>query len=155
MLSTFHVAPSEAPITLALTLWGSSPTHQPTPVFPAWHSSTLVHGIHVQRPFLTLMSNKPILCHICPMGPSISTLVGSPGPRSYIGSGLLTLLLPPWGCKPPQLLQSLFQLFQPGPHTQYNGWLQASSSVFVRLWQSLSGDSHIRLLSESTSWHPQ
>jgi hypothetical protein len=31
------------------------------------------------------------------------------------------------------------------------GWLRASASVFVRHWQSLSGDSCIRLLSASTS----
>ena len=36
-----------------------------------------------------------------------------------------------------------------------NGWLQAPASVFVRLWQSLLGDSHIRLPSASTSRHPQ
>jgi hypothetical protein len=33
------------------------------------------------------------------------------------------------------------------PHAQSNGWLQASTSVFVRLLKSLSGDSYIRLLS--------
>jgi hypothetical protein len=34
-------------------------------------------------------------------------------------------------------------------------WLLTSTSVFVRLWQGLSGDKHIRLLSAYTSWHPQ
>ena len=38
---------------------------------------------------------------------------------------------------------------------QSNGWLPASSSVFVRLWQSLSGGNHIRLPSASTSCCPQ
>jgi hypothetical protein len=38
---------------------------------------------------------------------------------------------------------------------QSSGWLWASASVFVRLWQSLSGDSYNRILSASTSWHPQ
>ena len=33
--------------------------------------------------------------------------------------------------------------------------MRASASVFVRLWKNLSGDRHIRLLSASTSWHPQ
>jgi hypothetical protein len=42
-----------------------------------------------------------------------------------------------------------------GPHAYSNGWLQTSTSVFVRLWQGLSGDSHIRLLSACTSWHPR
>jgi hypothetical protein len=59
-----------------------------------------------------------------------------------------------WGCKP---LQS-FSSFSPfshssigKPHTQCNGWLRASASVFVRLWEGLSGDSYIRLLSASIS----
>jgi hypothetical protein len=61
----------------------------------------------------------------------------------------------PWVCKPPQILQSLLQLLHQGPHIQSNGWLQAYASVFVRLWQRLSGDSHIRLLSASTFCHLQ
>ena len=36
-----------------------------------------------------------------------------------------------------------------------NGWLKASASVYVRLWQNFSGDSYVRLLSANTSWHPQ
>jgi hypothetical protein len=67
----------------------------------------------------------------------------------------LTLLFLPWGCKHPQLLQSLLQLLHWGPCVQSNGWLPASISVFVRLWQSLSGDSHIRLPSANTCWHLQ
>jgi hypothetical protein len=62
---------------------------------------------------------------------------------------------PPWGCKPPQLLQSPFQLPYWGLHTKSNGWLWASTSVFVRLWQSLSGDRYVRLLSASSSQHQQ
>jgi hypothetical protein len=42
-----------------------------------------------------------------------------------------------------------------GPHAQSNSWLQASASVFVRLWQSLSGNSYIRLPLASTSQHSQ
>jgi hypothetical protein len=40
------------------------------------------------------------------------------------------------------------------PWAQSNGGLLASS-VYVRLWQSLSGDSNIKLLSASNSQHPQ
>jgi hypothetical protein len=39
------------------------------------------------------------------------------------------------------------------PHAQSEGWLQAFTSLLVRVWKSLSGDSYIRLLSEITSWH--
>jgi hypothetical protein len=60
-----------------------------------------------------------------------------------------------WACKPPQLLQSLLQLLHQQLCTQSHGWLWASSSVFVKRWQSLSGDNHIRLLSVGTSLHPQ
>jgi hypothetical protein len=67
-----------------------------------------------------------------------------------VGDWLLTLLISPWGCKPPQLLKPLLYLHHqrapPSLPAQSNGWLQASSSVFVRFWQSLSGNSHIRLL---------
>jgi hypothetical protein len=42
-----------------------------------------------------------------------------------------------------------------GPCAKSNDWLQESASVLVRLWQSLSWDSNIRLLSEYTSWHQQ
>jgi hypothetical protein len=106
---------------------------------------------------LPMMSNKAILCHICGRSHGslhVYSLVGGPVPETSRESGQLTVLLPPWGCKPPQLLQSLLQLFHQGPPAQSNGWLQASASVFVRLWQSLSEDSHIRLLSARTSQHP-
>jgi hypothetical protein len=52
------------------------------------------------------------------MGPSMCVLwlvVQSPG---VWVSGLLTGLFPPWDCKPPQLLQSLLQLFHQGLHAQ-------------------------------------
>lgn len=60
-------------------------------------------------------------------------------PRGSGVSGLFTLLLPQWGCKP-STSSVLFQIPPPGPHAQYNGWLKASSSIFVRFWQILSED---------------
>jgi hypothetical protein len=88
------------------------------------------------------------------MGPSMC-LVGGPVPGSSGGSDRLTLLFPAWGCKPYQLLQFLLLFLHRGPCNQYNDWLWASASVFISLWQSLSGKSHIRLLSSNTSQHPQ
>ena len=70
-------------------------------------------------------------------------------------SGLLTLLLPPWICNYPQFLHFLLQLLHWVPHAQSNSWLQASTSIFVRLRQSLSGGSYIKLPSASTSVHSQ
>jgi hypothetical protein len=57
--------------------------------------------------------------------------------------------------RPLQLLQSFPKLLHWGPWAQFNSWLWAYASVLVRIWQSLSGNSCIRLLSASTSWHQQ
>ena len=67
-----------------------------------------------------LMSNKAILCHICPGSFHVYSLVCVPAPGSTRESGLLTLLLHPWGCKPPQLFQSLLQLLHLGLLTSVN-----------------------------------
>jgi hypothetical protein len=51
---------------------------------------------------------------------------------------------------------SVLSLTSPlGPCAQSNGWLWASASVFVRLWQNLSGDGYSRVPSASTSWQLQ
>ena len=73
-----------------------------------------------QGPLLQLISNKPIHCHI--RGQShgylhVYSLVVGPVPSSSWGSGLLTRLLPAWGCKSPQLLQSLLILLYQNPHS--------------------------------------
>ena len=101
-----------------------------------------------QGPLLPLMSSKAILCHLCGWSHGslhVYSLVGSILPRSspkgaatfpssfspFSNSSIRdTALSPMAGCGHPHL-------------------------YFVRLWQSISGDSHIRLQSSSTSQHPQ
>jgi hypothetical protein len=68
---------------------------------------------------------------------------------------LVHIVVLPMVCKPLQLFQSFFKLLHWRPCAQSNGWLWTSTSVFVRLCRSFSGDSYIRLLSASTSWHLQ
>jgi hypothetical protein len=71
------------------------------------------------------MSDKAIFCHICGQchgSLHVYSLVGGPGPRSSRGSGLLTPLLPPWGYKPPELLQSLLQLLHQGLQRSVQWW---------------------------------
>ena len=51
------------------------------------------------------------------------------------------------------LVLSLIPLIPVGTPCSFQGWLLVFTSVFVRLWQRLSGDSYIRLLLASTSWH--
>jgi hypothetical protein len=106
-------------------------------------------------PLLPLMSNKAILCHIYmarAMGPYLCTLflvVQSPGARE---EGLASWhCCSPYGDATPLSSFSPFSNSSIGDTKQSNGWLGASTSVFVMLWQSLSGDSHIRLPSASFS----
>ena len=111
-----------------------------------------------QGSILPLMYKKNILYNICSQHHGsfhVYSLGGASVTRRSRGSGLLKLVPPPLVCKTPQLLQSLLQFLHWGPCVQSNGWLQAPTSVLVRLWQRLSGESHIRLLSACTSWHQQ
>ena len=97
------------------------------------------------------MPAKAFLCltfgwnHVYPLVDSL--VPGSPGT-----SGWPTSLFFPWGYKPLQLLQSALQLLHWGTHAQSNGWLLASASICVRLWQRPSRDHHNRLLSVHTSF---
>ena len=109
-----------------------------------------------QGPPLPLILDKAILCYIWSHGSvHVYSWVGSlvPGSSRERGQSGWLILFFLWGCKSFQLLQSFLKLLHWGPHAQFNGWLGASTSVLVRLWQSLSGDGYIRLLSASTSWH--
>jgi hypothetical protein len=70
-----------------------------------------------QGPLLPLMYHKDIFCHIFGQhhwSLHVYYLVGGPVPRSSGASGLFILLLPPWDCKLPHLLQSLLQLLHQG-----------------------------------------
>jgi hypothetical protein len=94
----------------------------PTPAFPPWHSPTLEHrtpsGSRATAP--TDVQQGHPLPHM-KLGHAYS-LVGGPVPGSSGGgSGQLTLLLPPQGCKLPQLLESLLQLLHWGPRAHSNG----------------------------------
>jgi hypothetical protein len=115
---------------------------------------------------LSLHGTKDLCSHWCPTRPSSSTYTaGAMGPSLHVYSlvdglvsgtsgGILLVdnVVLPMGL---QTLSTPSVLFHWGLHAQSNGWLWASASVFVSHWQSLSGDSYIRLLSASTFWHPQ
>jgi hypothetical protein len=94
-----------------------------------------------------MMSHNVILCyiHIRSHGSLyVHYLVGGLIPGSSGGAGWFILLFLLWGCKPLQLLGIFLYLVYWEPCAQSNGWLRSSTSVFVRHWQSLSGDNYIR-----------
>jgi hypothetical protein len=79
------------------------------------------------------MSNEVTFCHVCGQHTGllhVRSLVGGPVPGNSGGSGLLTLLIPPWGCKSTQLLQSLLHLLNLG-HSSSVQWLAASFLLCV------------------------
>jgi hypothetical protein len=121
--------------------------HPPSLILLPWQSPALGHRIpQAQRALLPLMSNKTILCHICGQlhgSPHLYYLVFGPVRRSSKGTGLLKVLLPPWGCKLTQLLQSLLHLLHRGPPKLSSIVGYELLPMHVRRWQSLSGDSHI------------
>jgi hypothetical protein len=117
MFSPFQVSPSEIPHPpLSSCLYKGA--HPPTHSLPFTHIGILLYwGIEqpqAQGPFLPLMSNKAILCHIWGRSHGsvhVYSLDGGPVPRRSGGvSGRSTLLFPPWACRPPQLIQSLLQI---------------------------------------------
>jgi hypothetical protein len=109
-----------------------------------------------QGPLLPLMPNNPLLhMQLEPWVPPCVLFGWWFSLWELLGVWLVNIVVLPMGLQIPSA-PSVLSLIPPwGPHAQSNSWLQTSTSVFVRVWQSLSGDSHIRLLSTRTSWHPQ
>jgi hypothetical protein len=155
-LFTSPKPPMQSPLTLLL--WGYSPTHWLLPLCPGIPLHWVLEPSQYLQPLLPLMPNKAILCCICHMWLEpwgffhVYSLVGSLDPGSSSDTSQLILFFL-WGCKPLQLLWSFLYLLHWGTCDQFSGWLQVSTSV--RLWQSLSGESSIRLLSANISWHPE
>jgi hypothetical protein len=142
------------PFLLTLPLWERSPTY-PLP------SSSLGIPLHwgIENPqalgtLLSLMSNKASLCHICGQL-HVYSLVGDPILGSSRGVCPVHTIAPSMGLQTPSAPSVPSTTLPSGTWAQSSGWLLASDSVFVRLWQSLSGDSHNRLPSKNTSQNPQ
>ena len=92
------------------------------------------------------------------MGPYLYSLVGSLVPGSYGGVWLVDIIVLSMDLQTPSALSVLFLTPPLGTPlgTLYSvQWLAANIHMFVRLWQRLSGDSYIGLLSACNSWYPQ
>jgi hypothetical protein len=138
------------------------PTYPPTPAFLLWHSPTLGHQTLTgpraipltdvqQGHHLPHMQFEPrvLPCILFGWWSSLS-----PGTSSVVAS---------WHCCSPQGASNPLSSFSPFSNSSI--WdpalspvtvrERASTSVFIKRWQSLSGDSHFRLLSAILSQHPQ
>ena len=133
------------------------PTHPLLSSLPGLHWS--IEHPQAQRPLLPLMFNKATLATYAAstMSPFMCILwlvVQSLGALGVVVWPVDTVA-PSMRLQAPSVPSVPSPTPPSGPLAQSNGWLQASTSVYVRLWQSLSGDSSNRLPSASTSWHPQ
>jgi hypothetical protein len=145
--------PSKSPLSYPLS--PCSPTHPLPLLCPGIPLHWGIEPSQDQGTLLPLMSNKDI-CYICSWSHRslhVYSLVGGWVPGSSGGSGWFILLFLLWGLQLPSVPWVLS--LAPPLGTLCNGWLRASTSVFVRPWQSLSRDNYIRLLSESICCHPQ
>ena len=154
MLSPFLVFPAKIPYPL-LPPAAPQPTHSHS---QTWHSPILGH-----RAFIGPRASPPIddqlglsLLHV-----QLEPQVLSCGffnwwfsSKELWGYWLVHIAVPSMGLQTPSapwvpsLVPSLGTLCSVQ-------WMVTSTSVFTRHWQSLSGDSYIRLLSASTCWYPQ
>ena len=143
---------------LPLPLWGFSPTNPLTPVFLPWHFPTLGHrkpsGLRASPP--TDVQQDHTMPHVRVAGatdPSMCIfwlVVQSPGAPGHLAS---------WHCCSLHGATNPLSSFRTFSNSSI--WdpklspMVGCDSVFVRLWQSLLGNSHIRFLSASTSQNPQ
>ena len=164
---SFHGFPLETPYSIlplpaSMRVLPHPSTHPPTPTSPPWNCPILRHCQALTGPRAT---------------PPTDVQQGHPLPHMWLGPWVPPCVLFGWWSSPqgapgglscwtvapppPMGLQNPSASSVPSPTPpsgtcgQSNGWLWASASVFVSLWQTLSGDSHIRLLSTSTSDHLQ
>jgi hypothetical protein len=138
--------PSSPPFTLPL--WGCSPTHPPSPAAPLQHPPVLGHETSTgsrASPHI----DKAILCYLCIWSHGslpIYSLIGGLVPGSTGWSDQLMLLFP-WGCNPPQLLQPFRQL----PHQGSSVWW-LSLSIHICTDQCMSFILCIWKFSSRTRW---
>jgi hypothetical protein len=141
---------------LSLLLWGCSYTHPPTPTSP--RLIPLHWGIYLG--FIGPRASPPIDAH---KGHPLLHMRLEPcvllwlrlGIRESLKVWLVDIVVLSMWLKTYSTPSVLSLIIYWGPCSQFNGCLETSASLFVRLWQGLSGDIHIRLHSACTSWHPQ
>jgi hypothetical protein len=128
------------------------PPHNPS-ILPHWG----IKPLQDQGPPLPFMSDKTILCICMQLEPWVPPCVlfgwWVSHCELWVGGRLVG-----WHCCSSYEVAKPFSSFSTssnslhwGPCAKSDGWLQASASVLVRLWLSLSGGIYINLLSASSS----
>jgi hypothetical protein len=142
-ISPFLVSPLKIPYHLP-------PPHPPLPNPPtpaSWprHSPILGHrnftGPRASLPIDDRLGHPLLHVQLEPWFPPCVFFDWWFGPRDVWGYWLVHIVVPPKGLQSPSAPWVLFLAPSLGTLC-YNGWLLASTSILVRHWQSLSGDSY-------------
>ena len=147
MLCPFLVSPPEILYPLPIPLLPNPPTQVSWPR----HSSILGHRIF-ERPRASSNTDGQLghpLLHI-QLEPQVPPCVFFDwwfSSKELWGYWLVHIGVPSMGLQSLSCPWVFLWLLHWGPYALSNGWLWASTSVFARHWQSLTGDSYIRLLS--------
>jgi len=150
MLFPFQVSHPETPHPKPLPPWGCFHTHPLPSTSSPWHSPTLGH-----RAFMGPRTSPPIDAQ---QGHPLLHMQLEPWVPACILFGWWFSLWELWCVWLVDIVVVLPMGFQTSSVTSVLSLippLETLCSVFVRLWQSLSRDSYIRLLSACTSWHLQ
>ena len=99
--------------------------HPPISAFQSWHSPTLGHRTPKgprAAPSTDVQQGHPLpQTRPEPWVPPCVLFGWWSSPWELLGVWPVDTVAPPWGCKPPQLLQSFIQLLHWGPCDQSNG----------------------------------
>jgi hypothetical protein len=134
-------------------------SNPPTPASWPWHSLTLGHrtftGPRASVPIDDWLDDPLLHMQLEPWVPPCVFFDWWFSPREIWGYWLVHNI-PSMGLQTPSALLVLSPVHSLGS-LYFFPWMavKASTSVFVRHWQSFSGDSYIRLLSASSCWHLQ
>ena len=155
MLSPFHVSPSEtslfhSPPSSCLYEGAPPPTHSCLPAMPFLYTGALSTSGPRASP-TDVQQGHPLLHMLLePWVPPCVLFGWLFSPRELWEVWLVDIVVLSMGLQTPSV-PSFLSLTPPlGSYAQCKGWLLASASVLVRVWQSLSGDSYISLLSVSS-----
>jgi hypothetical protein len=139
-----------------LVLWQCSNTHPPTPTSPPLITlHWAIKWVFIEpknSPPIDAWQGYPLLC--MKLEPCVFPCWWL-SPWEFWGVWLVDIVVLPMGLQTPSTPSVLSLTPLLGTLHSVQCLSAVSASVFVRLWQDISGDRYIRLLSACISWHPQ
>jgi hypothetical protein len=152
---------SHPPPFTSMSVFPYPPTHTCLHALEFLYTVASIKHSQDQGSLFPLMFDKTIVCYMCSCSHGsfhVYFLVGGLVPGNSGDSGWFIMLFSLLVCKYIQLPSPFFNscIGDPIGSPMFSSMVGCEHQPLYLLdWQSLSGDSYIRLLSASTSWHPQ